>query len=269
MGVALPDLLADLRAETDVVTTMLACVTEESWETPTPADGWAIRDQVSHLAYFDQAATQAVTESDRFREAAAELLASGDGFPDRIAERYRYLTPTELSEWLATARRDLLDTFASLDPKTRVPWYGPDMSVTSSATARLMETWAHGQDIADTLGVVREPTHRLRHVAELGIRTFGFAFTLHGRELPDARVRVELTAPDGEIWSWGPDDGVNRVSGTALDFCLAVTQRRHRNDTDLMIRGPVAHEWMSIAQAFAGAPGPGRAPGAVRKEATR
>ncbi|MER5388134.1 TIGR03084 family metal-binding protein [Saccharopolyspora sp. NPDC002686] len=260
MPVSLPDLLADLRAETDVLTALLTVATPANWEAPTPAEGWAVRDQVSHLAYFDEAAVQAATEPDRFRESAAELLALGAAFPDRIAERYRHLTPAELSAWLATARQNLLDTFTGLDPKARVPWYGPDMSAVSSITARLMETWAHGQDIADTLGVVRRPTHRLRHIAELGIRTFGFAFALNGLEVPNAPVRVELAAPDGGVWTWGPDDAADRVTGSALDFCLAVTQRRHRDDTDLVISGPVASEWMSIAQAFAGAPGPGRQP---------
>jgi uncharacterized protein (TIGR03084 family) len=126
-----------------------------------------------------------------------------------------------------------------------------------------METWAHGQDVADTLGVTREPTDRLRHVAHIGVRALPFSFVLRERPVPDAPVRVELVAPSGESWTWGPEDAADRVTGPALDFCLLVTQRRHRDDTALEVTGPVATEWATIAQAFAGVPGEGRKPGAV------
>jgi uncharacterized protein (TIGR03084 family) len=139
------------------------------------------------------------------------------------------------------------------------------MSVASSVTARLMETWAHGQDVFDALGETRRPTSRLRHIAHLGVNTFGFAYQLNGREVPTAAVRVELTAPDGSRWDWGPQDAQNRVVGSAVEFCLVVTQRRHRSDTGLEISGQVAQEWMSIAQAFAGAPSSGRQPEGVSR----
>jgi uncharacterized protein (TIGR03084 family) len=266
MAVELSALLADLGAETRVVQELLTGLADHDWERPTPAQGWAVRDQVSHLAYFDAAAVIAATEPDRFRAEAAELLALGHGFPDEVAGRYRQLPPAALFEWFSGARAQLLATFGSLDPKTRVPWYGPDMSIASSATARLMETWAHGQDIADTFGVQREPTGRLRHIAHLGVRTLRFSFQLNDREAPAAEVRVELAAPDGSRWTWGPADAENRVTGPALDFCLAVTQRRHPADTELCATGPVASEWMSIAQAFAGAPGSGRQQGQFTAE---
>jgi uncharacterized protein (TIGR03084 family) len=147
-----------------------------------------------------------------------------------------------------------------MDPSTRLPWYGPPMSAASSVTARLMETWAHGQDIADALGVTRQPTTRLRHVAHLGVATREFSFRLRGLPVPAAPVRVELTAPDGAIWAWGPADAPERVAGSAVDFCLLVTQRRHQADTGLLTSGRAAAEWLAIAQAFAGPPGPGRQP---------
>jgi uncharacterized protein (TIGR03084 family) len=261
MAADLDALLTDLADETRVVDDVLAPLNETEWERPTPAVGWAIRDQVSHLAYFDETATLAATDPDRFRTEAAELMALGSGFPDEIARRYRTRSPQELLAWFRATRARFISVFSDLDPKARLPWYGPDMSAASSATARLMETWAHGQDIVDTLGVHRELTARLRHVAHLGVVTFGFAFRLHGREVPDAPVRVGLTAPDGTTWEWGPTDARDIITGPALDFCLVVTQRRHRADTALKIDGPVATEWMSIAQVFAGSPGPGRPPG--------
>ena len=253
-------LLGDLAAETQAVTAMLDGLEPESWELPTPAAGWAIRDQVSHLGFFDEAATLAVTDPDRFRREADELTATGTDFAGAIAGRYRDTEPGELLRWFRAARAGLLTTFGGLDPGTRAAWYGPPMSVASSATARLMETWAHGQDIADALGVARPATARLRHIAHLGVRTLGFAFANNGLDVPVPPVRVELTGPDGTPWQWGPGDAADRVTGPALDFCLVVTQRRHLDDTTLLVTGPVARQWMPIAQAFAGPPGTGRAP---------
>jgi uncharacterized protein (TIGR03084 family) len=134
------------------------------------------------------------------------------------------------------------------------------MSAASSLTARLMETWAHTQDIADALGVTREPTGRLSHVAHIGIGARAYSYAVRGQPVPDTPVRVELTAPDGTLWTWGPDDATDRITGTALDFCLLVTQRRHRDDLALVVAGPAAGQWVAIAQAFAGPPGPGRPP---------
>jgi uncharacterized protein (TIGR03084 family) len=261
MAVSMRDLNADLLAETRVLDDLLAGLDDATWERATPAQGWAIRDQVSHLAYFDETAHTAAVDPERFRREAGELMELGAGFPDEVAAQCRDLPAAELLGWFRRARQEFVETFGKLDAKTRLPWYGTEMSAASSVTARLMETWAHGQDVADSLGVRREPTARLRHIAHLGVATFGFVFRLNDREVPATAVRVELTGPDGETWSWGLPEASDVVSGQALDFCLAVTQRRHVDDTALHVAGPVAAEWMAIAQAFAGAPGPGRKPG--------
>ncbi|MHC1563572.1 TIGR03084 family metal-binding protein [Actinomycetospora sp. C-140] len=260
MAVDMTALLADLQAETDVVLALVEPLDDDGVGAATPAEGWSIRDQLTHLAYFDETATLAAADPDRFRRESAELRELGDDFPDQVAAQHAHLPAAAVRDWLVRARAGYIAVFSGLDPSTRLPWYGPDMSAASSATARLMETWAHGQDIADALGAVREPTDRLRHIAHLGVRTAGFAFALRGRPVPEAPVRVALDAPSGDRWTWGPEDAADRVEGTALDFCLAVTQRRHRDDTGLRVTGPVATEWMSIAQAFAGAPADGRAP---------
>lgn len=261
MMTTLDQLLADLVAETAALDDVLVGLSDADWEAPTPAQGWAVRDQISHLAYFDEAAVLAATEPERFRGEADRLKALGPGFPDVVAEQQRHLEVPELASWFRSARSQLLLTFGGLDAKSRMPWFGPDMSVPSCVTARLMETWAHGQDVFDTFGLDRVPTNRLRHVAHLGVQTRGFSFALNGRPVPEIPVRVRLQAPDGgEVWEWGDDSAIDRVEGDALDFCLVVTQRRHLVDTGLQVRGAVATEWLSIAQAFAGAPGPGRQP---------
>jgi uncharacterized protein (TIGR03084 family) len=257
----LAGLLADLAAETEVLDGLLSSQPDGAWRTPTPSPGWSIQDQVTHLAYFDEAAARAAANPDQFRAEAAELMLLGDTFPDEVARRYRDLVPADALAWFRRARAGYLATFRGLDPRQRLPWFGPDMSAASSATARLMETWTHGQDVADALGITRPPSARLRHVAHLGVSTLPFTFRLNARAVPVAPVRVELTGPDEERWAWGPAGAADRVTGAALDFCLAVTQRRHLDDLALTVTGPVATEWMSIAQAFAGPPGPGRQPG--------
>lgn len=171
----------------------------------------------------------------------------------------------ELLEWWDRAHRAMVEAFSIADPSTRVPWYGPPMGTLSFISARLMETWAHGQDVCDALGVERIPTARLKHIAHLGVRARPFSYIVRGMEVPNGRIDVAVVAPDGDEWRWEigdpSDEGpVATVTGSALDFCLVVTQRRNVVDTDLVVQGNLATDWISVAQAFAGAPGPGRPP---------
>jgi uncharacterized protein (TIGR03084 family) len=264
--VDLGSLCDDLLAETATLETLLVPLDEDGWATPTPAEGWTIRDQVSHLAYFDGAAVTAATDPDRFRTERARVLDDLDGFTGAVAGQHRSMTGAEILEWFRQSRNELIEVFRPLDPSQRVPWYGPDMSVASAVTARIMETWAHGQDVADALGAERPPSPALRQVAHIGARALPNSFIAHGRPVPDAPVYIELVAPSGETWTWGDPGATNVVRGPALDFCLVTTQRRHVADTELSTTGPVAREWMEVAQAFAGPPGPGRQPGQFPKE---
>src|SRR6516162_7625053 len=252
-------LAGDVAAETAVTRGLVASLSETGWHTPTPASGWDIADQVGHLAYFDQVAVLAAVDAEEFRAELAAVQATGLD-PEAIAARYRDRSGAQMLAWFDRARAGLLGTFKDMDPAARLPWFGPAMSTASSLTARLMETWAHTQDIADALGVTREPTDRLRHVAHLGVGARAFSYTINGKPPPAAPVRVTLIAPSGAVWTWGPADAADRISGPGLDFCLLVTQRRHRDDLALTAEGPAAAEWMTIAQAFAGPPGPGRRP---------
>ena len=252
---AICDDLASEHAALDVV---VAELTEAQWVQPTPATGWAIRDQVSHLWFFDQRAALALRDPEAFAVDTKWLMASGG--TDASVVPGRSMSGAELLAAWRTDRADLLSLARTIDPSVRVPWYGPAMAARSFITARLMETWAHGQDVADGLGVVRAATARLKHVAHIGTRARPFSYLINGLTLPDAPVYVALTAPDGSLWEWG-EPAPDRVTGDALDFCLVVTQRRHRDDTGLVVEGPSAIEWIDIAQAFAGEPGNGRQPG--------
>lgn len=260
MPTDLAALLADLAAETGALRDLIDPLPHAAWQRATPAPGWTIGDQIGHLAYFDDMAVTAATDPQAFAAIQASHAAVAEN-PDTIAARYRVLEPPELLEWFGRARAGLLEAFGGLPPSVRVPWFGPAMSVPSMITARLMETWAHGQDIADAVVAHREPTARLRHVAHLGVIARAYSYAAHGLPAPDQPIRVELIAPSGELWTWGAAEASDRITGPALDFCLLVTQRRHRADTAVVGHGPLAEQWVSIAQAFAGPPGPGRVPG--------
>jgi uncharacterized protein (TIGR03084 family) len=245
-------LLADLQAESGDLLAMVEHLTEDQLQAATPAEGWTIADQLRHIAYFDEALSRALGDPEAFRaEVAAVRDGAHDSFMARVVAELRSREADPVS-WLQACRGQLLALLGETDPVRRIPWYGPDMSVASAATARLMETWAHGQDVADALGRTRQPTPRLRHVADLGVRTLGFSFLSHGLAVPAEPVSVELRAPGGGRWDWGQEGASNRVGGEALEFCLVVTQRRQVSNTGLSVEGPIAATWMSIAQAFAG-----------------
>lgn len=252
-------LLADLQAESSSLDALVAGLDLAGLGTPTPAEGWTIAHQLAHLAWTDRWSLLSCRDGDLFRAQALALFTAGSSPVDAGAAEGVGEDPAALLARWRSGRAELAAELASAAAAGRqLPWFGPPMKAATMATARLMETWAHGQDVADALGVTREPTGRLRHVAHLGVRTRGFAFALHGLPVPDAPVRVELTAPSGELWEWGPVDAADSVRGPALDFCLLVTQRRRRDDLALLATGPVAAAWLPIAQAFAGNPGKGR-----------
>ena len=248
----------DLRSEHADLDRVVADLDEAGWSVPTPAPTWAVRDQVSHLWFFDQRALMALTDPEEFAADMQRLFAAG-GTEASVAPGRSMSGAELLAAWRADRAR-LLEVAADVDPSARVPWYGPAMAARSFITARLMETWAHGQDVVDALGASRQPTARLKHVAHIGVRARPFSYAIRSLPVPDAPIHVALDAPDGSVWEWG-EPAADSVRGPALDFCLLVTQRRHRADTGLVVEGPAAEEWLGIAQAFAGEPGAGRQPG--------
>jgi len=265
MSDLLNDLLDDLAAEGDQLRATVEDLGAEGWATATPAPGWTVATQVVHLLWTDEVAVLAARshESAQDKQAWDEIVlaAIGDptGFVDQAAFELSAALPRDvaLERWSA-GRTALRGALLDLPPGQKLPWFGPPMSAASMATARFMETWAHAHDVYDSAGQRPAPTDRIKHVAHLGVRTRNFAYSVHEEEAPTEEFRVELTAPSGERWTWGPEDAAQQVSGPAYDFCLLVTQRVHRDDTDLVAVGDDAEHWLTIAQAFAGPPGPGR-----------
>ena len=251
------EVLVDLVAEQRALDEIVADLSDEQWDLATPSPRWTITDQVGHLTYFDTTAALAIEDTDGFIEHRSALLSS---FSDPLAVddvtlgSFRALTPNaRLTEW--RHRRDRLEAAGrTLADDTRVEWYGPSMGAKSFLTARLMEVWAHGQDVCDTVGAARPATDRIKHIAQLGVITRGWSYLVRGEQAPDVAVRVDLVAPSGAVWTWGDADAADSVAGPAEDFCLVVTQRRHVDDTSLVVTGPSAEDWMRKAQAFAGTP---------------
>lgn len=239
-------LLDDLAEESAALESVVAVLGRGAWRCQTPAPGWTIAHQIGHLAWTDELSILAATDPDGF---TALVAASID--VDAAAATAAESTPEQLLSRWRRSRAGLTRALVDVPEGARIPWVGPAMGAASMATARLMETWAHGVDIRDTVGIALEPSPRLRAIAHLGVATRDFAFRRHGLTPPAGAFRVELAAPDGK-WVWGPSEAQERVTGTALDFCLRVTQRRAPEQLGLTATGRHAHEWLRIAQAFAG-----------------
>ncbi len=250
--------LADLRDEGEALDGLVAEIEAESWTLPTPAPRWTVAHQIAHLAWTDRQSLTALTDEAAFGRASQAALAEPGRFVDEGAEHGAALPPAELLEQWRAGRAELLRALGQVPRGARIPWYGPSMSAAGMATARIMETWAHGEDVADALGVRREPTRRLRHVVRIGVRARDFAYAVRGLQPPEEEFRVELRGVDGELWTHGPAGAGQRVTGDAVGFCRLVTQRIHLTDAGVHAQGPDASRWLEIAQAFAGPPGEGR-----------
>lgn len=253
-------LTADLEAEQDDLHSVLADIDEADWSRATPAEGWTIQDQVAHLSHFDFITRVAISDPDRFttiRDAIPNLQT----YVDHVGPANLSRSGDDMRAWWSREAAMLRKAALASDPSVRVPWFGPAMSLPSKLTARIMETWAHGQDILDALVLSRPPSPRLPHVARIGVLALPNSYAARGMEVPDTPVRVELDAPDGSVWRTGPEDAHETVTGPMEDFCLVVTQRRHVDDTAIRTKGHTATQWMSLAQAFAGPAGPGRRAG--------
>jgi uncharacterized protein (TIGR03084 family) len=261
MAVDVHVLAADLAAEQEALDDVVSELGEDQWALATPSPGWTVADQIGHLTYFDGTASVAIEDPERFlaeRDAMVQRAIAGEGTMDDVTlGAARAMSAAQLHQGWRANRQRLAAAAATLTGGERVPWYGPPMSGPSFLTARLMECWAHGQDVVDAaldagIPVQRPATNRLRHIAQLGFITRGWSYKIRGMEAPEADVRLELQGPSGDTWTWGPDDAAESIVGPAEHFCLVVTQRRHPHDTDLVADGDAARDWLIHAQAFAG-----------------
>lgn len=258
------EIVSQLVSECRSLSALCETMSLEQWGRATDFYGWTPWDEIAHLAYFDETALQAVADPHSFlagRGVLREERARGEEISSIARRRFMHMDGKALLDFWRIRFEFLCSALIDLDPKGRLPWYGPEMSARSFATARLMETWAHGQDIRDTLGTTHWASPGLRQITHLGVSTYGWSFQNRGLLAPEPAPYVDLEAPDGTRWTWGSPSAINYVRGPAYDFALLVTQRRHRSDTRLQWSGQGAERWTLIAQCFAGAASVGPAPG--------
>ncbi|MCW2750225.1 MAG: hypothetical protein JWR83_1335 [Aeromicrobium sp.] len=251
----LDEVLADLEAESAQLDGWVALLDTDGWRTVTTPEGWTITHQIGHLHWTDLASLMAITDEAAFAESLKIAALNPAGYVDEGAEEMSKVPPAELLTKWRQGRGALQAALRTVPDGEKIGWYGPPMSPVSMVTARLMETWAHSHDVAEALGITVPQTSRAKHVAHIGVRARGFAYLVHGEQVPDSDLRVELTGPDGDLWTWGAEDAPDRVTGSGYDFALLVSRRRHVDDVDLKAEGDNAAHWLSIAQAFAGLPG--------------
>lgn len=251
------EILEDLRAEQDSLRALLLGLREAQWDLPSPAEGWSLRDCVSHIAHIDEVAAQILRGDLSPLEEAKRVLM---GFNEIGVNRGRSMDSREILEWWEKARLEMLERLSGLDPKSRIPWFAMPMSAKAFATARLMETWAHGLDVLDALGRTSLDTDRLRHVALLACLARPWAYQVHGLPAPATALRVELHLPSGKLWTYGPEEAPDIIRGSASEFCRVAVRRLHHKDTSLEAHGAEALRFLEIAQTYAGSPGSGRSP---------
>jgi uncharacterized protein (TIGR03084 family) len=258
------ELCADLLTEYSQLAALAEALTPRQWVQKTPFYDWTPWDEIAHLCYFDQTGILAATDPEAFTAETAELmkqLVSGLDIHAIARAHFGHLSGAKIVPCWRQLFERLIGALSGMEPKARLPWYGPMLSVRSFATARMMETWAHGQDIYNCIGERRPESDRIKNIAHLGVSTFGWTFINRNLTVPEPAPYIELRAPSGENWIWNdPPSEHNYLRGSAEEFCLVVTRRRNVADTRLQFSGSAA-KWIPIAQCFAGPPEDAPAPG--------
>jgi uncharacterized protein (TIGR03084 family) len=246
----------DLLAEYDELNAVLSTLTEQQWQQKSLFKDWSIYDHVEHLHFFDLQGLNAIQQPKTFEHYVAQFKEKTkvQSFVEIARDHIGLQSHQQLlSKWSSTYI-ELIQCLQTFSTEQKLPWFGPPMSALSFISARLMETWAHGQSILDTLNISRVETERLYYIAELGVKTFSWSFKGKNLPVPVIKPFVELTSPNGDIWQWNDPQSTSKVSGSALGFCQVVTQTRNAADTDLVINGKYAKQWLEVAQCFAGKP---------------
>jgi enediyne biosynthesis protein E11 len=262
--------LAVLRADSEAIEAMVAGLTDEQWQQETPAEGWTIADQVAHLAFVFSLAATAAGEPEKFRAIAEGVQGFGqfDAAVNAALEPYRALTPAEILGRFRLERDKSIEALSAIPADATVPWFVNPLPPVVLASAGMLECFAHGQDIADTLGVERTHDDRVQYLTTFVAHTRDFGFAAHGETPPAEPFRFELTLPSGRVWTFGPEDATDRVTGDAVDVVLLAARRRHADDLAVTGTGEAAQRWLSVAQAYRGPAGTGRRPRTVGAPST-
>jgi uncharacterized protein (TIGR03084 family) len=257
----LTDVFTDIVAQGEALDKIVAGLDASQWALQTPAPGWTVKHQVAHLASVFRIAGLAGSDPGLFVKMTAGAEKDFDTAVSEMLKPYLAASTEDLFARWRAERDAAVTALAALPPDQLVPWIARQLPASVLACAGMMELFAHGQDIADTVGAHREHTDAIGHLAWFATRNRDFGYQVRGLTPPQAPFRYELTAPSGATWEFGPADADQRITGPALDFCLLVTRRRHRDDLAVRATGADANQWLDIAQAYRGSPGPGRHPG--------
>ncbi|WP_093804279.1 TIGR03084 family metal-binding protein [Streptomyces sp. Wb2n-11] len=255
------DVLKALAIDIEETARLVEGLDEQAWHTATPAPGWSIADQIAHLTFIFHLAGTAASDPGGFAKLAAGASGDFDGAVNAALKQFNGFPPAQLLARFRALGQHSVDALAAVPEGQVVPWLVNPLPAAVLASAGIMEIFGHGQDIADALGVRREPTERLRHLVFFAFLTRDFGYLSRGLTPPTEHFRIEVTAPNGELWAYGPEDATDKITGPAEDFCLLVTRRRHRDDLALIATGAEADRWLDIAQAYRGPAGEGRTPG--------
>jgi enediyne biosynthesis protein E11 len=261
ISVTQPEVFADLTAEGKEAEKLVAGLDAADWALPTPAPGWTIAHQIAHLAFIFRIAGLAASDGATFTAATAGAAENFEAAVDAGLAPFLALPPDALLDRWRAERDAAIEALAAVPPGEVVPWLVRPLPPAVLACAGMMELFAHGQDVADALGVTPQRTDRLKYLVWFATLTWDFGYQARGLTPPDVQFRYELVAPSGAVWEHGPPDAQQQITGRAEDFCLLVTRRRHRDDLSLVAVGPDANRWLDIAQAYRGPAGPGRTPG--------
>ena len=245
----------DFRDECNAVYSILENLKEQDYEMPTQFKGWTFNNVIGHLHVWNYAADISLKDGDEwknFANSALQALGNGSSMNEFEQTITKGIQGPELLSMWKEYYTDMTERFAVADPKKRVKWMGPDMSVRSSISARHMETWAHAQELYDSLGLDRINEDRIKNIVIIGNNTFKWCFTVHKKPLPSIRPYLKLISPSGEIWEYNEFSEEHKIEGLAEEFCQVVTQVRNIKDVNLKLTGSIAEEWMSVAQCFAG-----------------
>jgi enediyne biosynthesis protein E11 len=257
----LKDVISDLVAEGEQVDQLVAGLSPTQWQLPTPAPGWTIAHQIAHLAATFRMAALAASDAEAFKAFTSRLSEDFDANVKAALSMYLADPPDVLlARWRAD-RTAAERALAAAPADQVVPWLVRPLPPAILAAAGMMELFGHGQDIADALGVRPERTDRIKSLVAFAVRVWDFGYLARGIPTPDVEFRFEIVSPSGEPMIFGPAEAVNRISGPAVDFCLLVTRRRHRDDLAVVAEGELANRWLDIAQAYRGPAGQGRLPG--------
>ena len=255
------DVYAELAAQDEELDRLVAGLDADGWATPTPAEGWTVKDQIAHLTFVSRLAGLSAGDPETFQRIADGARTGFQAAVESALAEYAAVPTEKLLELWRTERVGAVRALAAVPAGATVPWLVNPLPPSVLASAGMMESFAHGLDVADALGVRREYTDRVAYLVAFGVHTRDFGYQAHGLPAPEEPFRFELTLPSGRVLEFGPDDAAQRVTGPAVDFCLLVSRRRHADDLLLTAEGEHARQWLGIAQAYRGPGGPGRAPG--------